>query len=183
MSFIQQLLNIQNTYLEREGKNSIFKKSQKLDCAKNIASQFCLDDLLSKSMFIIPDTYIIYVDYTVIKLYANPDNYDYITSYLVLLYDRCIMAYHTFEIHINLKSFTISAAERYKHAIQNFSQKCMDSSMRYSEKMKFMKIYNTPSMMETISRLLKPFFDPSILEKLVLYSKDESQPLINTLLM
>lgn len=183
MSFLQQLLHIQNEFLIKEGKNSIFKKTQKIDCAKNISNTYKLEDLLEKSIYVITGTNIIFVDYPIIKLYANHDNYEQMTSYIVHLYDYCINLYDGFEIHINLKSFTISAAERYKNAIQLFSQKCMDSSMRYSEKMKFMKIYNTPSMMETITKLLRPFFDPLILDKLVLYSKEDSQTLINNLMI
>lgn len=183
MSFVKQLLDLQKMYLDKEGKNTFFKKTQKMECAKNISSQFHIEDLLSRSFYIIPNTNKIYIDYTIIKLFANPDNYDIIIEYIMSLYDLCINHVDSFELHINLKGFTISAAERYKTAIQDFTQKCNTSPMKYSQKTKCMRVYNSPSMMETISLLLKPFFDPIILEKITLYSKEQSQPLIDQLLL
>jgi len=76
-----------------------------------------------------------------------------------------------------LDTFSISAAERYKQAIQLFCKKCMNSSTKYGDLMSTMYIYYTPSMMTSISALLKPFINPNIPERIIMYNKAESEPL------
>ena len=183
MSVSEEIEKLQEEFFKKEGKNSFFKKSQKIECAKTISSYFNLDDLLGKTIFVVPETSNIYIEYPLLKMYANPDNYVYIIDYIITLYNYCIDLYGYFEIHINLKLFTISAAERYRNAIMDFSQRCLENNGQYSFKMKCMKIYNTPSMMESISKFLKPFLDPVIVEKIVMYSKEESQTLLDNLIV
>ena len=183
MSVAEEIEKLQDDFFKKEGKNSFFKKTQKLDCAKKIATHFDLEDLVSKTIFVINGTNNIYIDYNILKAYANPDNYDYIINYIISLYDYCITLYGDFEVHINLMSFTISAAERYNGAIKMFSERCLQNNAQYSFKMKYMKIYNTPSMMETISKLLKPFLDPLVLQKIKMFSKHETPALLNELLV
>ena len=74
---IQQL---QEQYYNKNKKNSLFKSSQKLDCAKHITEQIPLNDLLSKTFFLKENTNIVITDYLVFKTYANPNNYQQIVD-------------------------------------------------------------------------------------------------------
>ena len=88
-------------------------------------------------------------------------------------------------MHINLKGFTISAAERYKQVIQLFCNECCNlastSNISFVEDLTVLKIYHTPSVMETISRMLSSLTDPTVKKKLVFCSKAESDGLIQQL--
>jgi hypothetical protein len=178
---LDQMEKFKSDFLQCEGKNNFFKKSQKLDCAKKMSQTFNLQDMIQKTVFIIPGTNKITFDYTVFKLYACPDNYNEIIDYIIRLYDCLLLQYSAFEANIILDSFTISAAERYKGVIQLFCSKCMNTQTKYSNLTEKINIYYTPSMMESISTLLKPFIDKELGERIVLFSKAESPERIKQL--
>jgi hypothetical protein len=146
-----------------------------------MSQTFNLQDMIQKTVFIIPGTNKMIFDYTVFKLYACPDNYNEIIDYIIRLYDCLLLQYSTFEANIILDSFTISAAERYKGVIQLFCSKCMNTQTKYSNLTEKINIYYTPSMMESISTLLKPFIDKELGERIVLFSKPESPERIKQL--
>jgi hypothetical protein len=73
-----------------------------------------------------------------------------------------------------LDSFTISAAERYGGIIKEFCSKCMALETKYSKLTQLMIIYYTPSMVESIATLLKPFIDANVEKRIVLISKADS---------
>ena len=58
----------------------------------------------------------------------------------------------------------------------------MVGSINYAIFLKTMYIYYTPSMMESITMLLKPFIDQSILKKIVFHTKKESPELLKKIL-
>jgi len=180
-NLIKDVTQLQNEYYKNDPKNMFFKKNQKLDCAKHIESQFDLNDLIAETVYIIPNTNKIFVDYMILKLYANPDNYEIIINHMFELYNYCIEYYGNFEININLNSFSISAVERYKSVIKIFSDKCITKNRDYSLNIVQMKIYNTPFMIDSISKLIKPFIDYRIYDKIVMYSKEESVHLLREL--
>jgi hypothetical protein len=180
-NLLAQMEKFKSDFLTTEGKYSFFKKSQKLDCAKKMSQTFNLQDMLQKTVFIIPGTNKIMFDYTIFKLYACPDNYNEIVDYIIKLYDCILLQHPTFEANVNLDSFTISAAERYKGVIQIFCNKCMNSQTKYSKLTKQMNIYYTPSMIESIATLLKPFIDKDVGERIMLISKADSPELIKKL--
>lgn len=180
-SLIQQMQKFKDNYYNTEGKNSFFKKSQKLDCAKKMSETFELEQMLQKTVFQIPGTNKILFDYNVFKLYANPSNYETIIQYIIHLYDKLLIFFPSFETHIILDTFTISAAERYKSAIQIFCNKCINSHTKYSQCITQMNIYYTPIMIDSISTLLRPFIDKSVSERIKFYSKIESPQLLKKL--
>jgi hypothetical protein len=114
-------------------------------------------------------------------LHFNPDNYNIILESILNVYDEILLTHSTFEAHIILEGFTISAAERYKTVIQLFSNKCMNSSTKYSQLTTGMYVYYTPSMIENISAFLRPFIDTNVYERIIMYSKTESVERIQTL--
>jgi hypothetical protein len=178
---LDKMEKFKSDFLENNGKNTFFKKSQKMDCAKKMCQTFNLEDMIKKTVYIIPGTNKIMFDYTIFKLYACPDNYNNVVDYILKLYDCLLLKYSSFEANVILDSFTISAAERYKGVIQTFCNKCMNSETKYSKLTERMNIYYTPSMMESISTLLKPFIDKDVGERIFLFSKLESPELVKKL--
>jgi hypothetical protein len=181
-SIVDLMEKYKNNYLKSNGKNSFFKKSQKMDCAKEISQSFSLEDMIHKTVFIIPNTNKVVFDYNVYKLYAHPDNFDNIINEVLSVYDTVLLEFSGFEVHILLDTFSISAAERYKDAIRSFCNKCMNANTAYSNLITKIYIYHTPSMIENISTLLRPFIDQSVYSKLIYYTKAESNELIKQLL-
>lgn len=180
-SLVDLMEKCKEEYYQKENKNMFFKKVQKLDCAKKISETFSLEDMLNATVYIVPNKNKIVINYPIFKLYANNDVYNIVIQKVITLYDIILTTYTTFEVHISLDTFTITAAERYKSIIQMFSDKCMNSQTNYTKHLQGMYIYYTPSMIESIATLLKPFIDPSLSQRITYYSKGDSKSLLEKL--
>jgi hypothetical protein len=165
-----------------KNKNWLFKKNQKIECAQKMSEKFDLNEMIERTIYIIPNSNNIIFDYTMFKLYACPENYDTIINYVIKVYDLMLLKYENFEINVILETFTMSAAERYKEAIRSLCNKCMTSKTKYLDLITKMNVYYTPSMIEPISILFRPFIDINMGSKVVLYSKVESPQLLQKLL-
>jgi len=164
----EKIKDLQQLYYSNNSKNIFFKNKQKLDCATLVCDNIPMETLLSNTIYVIDDSNQVFLDYTIFKLYANPHNYETITNAIVALLQSHIDKFDSFQLHINLHSFTVSALERYKSMIQQFCDKCLSSNTRYSRKMDKTFIYNPPKSFDSIVKGLKPFIDPFIYDKLVL---------------
>lgn len=177
-SLVLLMEKCKDQYYENEKKNFFFKKGQKMDCAKKMTETFPIEDMLKTTIYIIPNTNKIVFNYTIFKLYANEQVYSNVIQKVIDSYDIILSQYPDFEIHVILDTFTITAAERYKNVIKLFCEKCMSSKVNYTQRLKGMYIYYCPSMIESISTLLKPFIDPVIISRVTYYSKVESPALL-----
>jgi hypothetical protein len=172
---MSQLNNFKEEYYNKNSKNIFFKKSQKMECAEHISNNFNILELLRLTAFIIPNTNFIFIDYLIFKMYANESNYDIIVDYIMQLFDSCINKYGDFVVHVNLDTFSVSAAERYKNIIIKFNKKCIENlNTEYSKKLNYWKIYNTPNVIETIKKILKTVIEPEVINKINLVSKKDS---------
>lgn len=180
MSRIEKL---QADYYADSKKSFFFKKQQKEDCAAFICNgnDVKLEEMLSHTVFIIPNTNKVFFDYTIFKTYAIPDNYDSIIKRVLTLFQECISLHGGFEAHVNLATFTISAFERYKAIITKFCEECFKNNTQYSVDLVKFCIYNSPSMIDMISATARPFIDDNVRSKIVLYNKKESEKLIHQL--
>ena len=178
---LNEIQKKQQEFYSSSGKNIFITKSQKNNCAESISNNFNIHDLIKKTIFNIPNTNMVYMDYTLFKLYANPENFQIIVDHIFIIINDVIQKYDNYESHINLNSFTISATERYKNIIDILCKKCIISNTRYSVHLKKMCIYYSPCMIENIARLLNPFIDPLIKTKITLYNKIESASLLEQL--
>ena len=178
---MSEMESITNQYYSSNKKNMFFKNQQKMECAKTVTERVSLQYLLEKTAFQIPDTNIIYIDYTIFKYYANPDNYETAVAYILQLFAKCVREFNTLQIHLNLQSFTISAAERYKKVIEILCDRCFRDGTEYSRLLVKLSIYNTPTMIEHITRLFKPFIGPDVYSKIVMHKKDDSEQILEEL--
>ena len=176
----EQVETFKQNFFNQNKKNLFFKNKQKLEIAQKISESFNLNDLIKKTSFIIPNTNKIFIDYTVFKLYANTNNYSIILNHIIELYMECIRLYENFEVHVNLKSLTPSATEKYKTCIEMFN--VMTSNSIISPYLTNWYIYNPPSMIEIVKHILIRVLDPTILSKVIIYPKIESNDRMNSLL-
>lgn len=179
---MEDISKIQTEFYNSHRKNIFMKTSQKSECAETISRQIPLEELIRNTIYIIPNTCSIYMDYPLFKTYVGSDNYKEVMNHIFETINGVIYKCGTFEMHINLNTFTISAAERYNQVIQSFCNECFKNNTQYTSVMTNMYIYNTPSMIQTISTLMVKYSnDPTIKEKTIFYTKDESHMRLNEL--
>jgi hypothetical protein len=171
---LKEIEEYQNKYYENNDKNTIFKNTQKNNLASSISSRFDTNKLLTMLCYPIINTNIVIIDYSVFKLFANPNNYEIITNHILGEFKKIIETYDNFECHINVNTFTISAAERYKNMIKIFCSKSLASDTLYSDKISKLIIYYPPSMIQSISKVFSPFINPNVKEKVIIYDKTSS---------
>jgi hypothetical protein len=179
MSSIQDckndLLNLRNQFYEVNSKNLFFKKKQKEECAKMICAKYDVNTLFANTVYQIGDTNKVFIDYTIFKLFINPDNYYSFIYFIFSLLTKVLEKYEKHEVHINLDSFTVTAAERYKDIIKLYCDESEKNNTGFIQTLDFMKLYNVPTSLEMITKIIKPILNPIVFEKIKLLSKEESE--------
>jgi len=179
-NIIEKINELKDEYYSTHSKNTFFKKSQKMECAKYISDSVDLNTLIDSTIFVVPNTNTIYIDYTVFKLYGTPENYDQIIDHIMNTFKYIISYFSCYEVYVNLDTFTVSSAERYKEIIRSFCNKCLNDNTKFGELLSKFHILNTPSVMELIIKIFKPFVDPLVINKIQFYKKEESAEIITT---
>ena len=172
VEIIRKIQNIKADFYAQNSKNIFFKKSQKQDLSNRIINEISVNDLINVSIYQFSQNRI-YIDYSIIKIYIDSQIYDQLLENLINILSECTKTPETiYEMHINLDGFTITSAERHKSVIEKFCEKVNNET--FFDKMKFMYIYNTPSMIDTISRLFMYMVHPNMKEKMIKYDKEQS---------
>jgi hypothetical protein len=170
-------------YYKNNSKNTIFKNKQKMELAKKISENFNMNELLQLTSYIIPNTPHIYFDYTVFKLYANESNYNEIARFVLNQFDTCIQNYGEYIVHVNLDSFTVSAAERYKRLVEIVNSLCIQNvNVNYTQRLRAWYIYNPPNVLDMIHKILKTVLDKGAVAKLNVVSKKDSPEILSKIL-
>ena len=164
----QKIQQLQEQFYSNNKKKTFFTSGQKAECATHITQHLQIDTLLHNSFYIQENTNKLVCDYTIFKTFANPANYDYILNYVISLAEQCIQQHNTYELHVNLKSFTVTAAQRYSNIIKRFCDKCLQKDSIFSNNLQVLYIHNCPSVIHTIQRLFSGFIDKESLTKVVL---------------
>lgn len=183
---LERVNSFKNEYYSNQPKNFLFKKTQKIDMAKQLSQKFDLNELLQNFTYNIPNTSNIYLDYNVFKLFANESNYPNIIEYYLNIVDYCIYNYGDYTLHLNMESFTVSAAERYCGFFELFNNVCLikseSSNFLYSEKLNKFYIYNPPNVLDMIHKILKKVIQKEVNEKFVVIPKKESKEALENIL-
>lgn len=181
-SIKSRINKLSEEYYTTNNKHNIFKSNQKKDCAKFISTNVSINSLIHNTAYIIRETNKIYFDYTIFKTYATPELFNQIVDHVKNLNIQAIEKHGSFEIHVNWATYTVSAHERYKNIFQMFSIAHSNHEYDFSSLISNIYIYNTPSIINMVTAFIKPFIEPIVLEKLIIYDKQESNRLLNTLL-
>ena len=180
---LAQVNKFKDSYYSKNSKNTFFKKTQKADCAEQISQQFDINILLANTVYIVGDTNQVFFDYSVFKLYANESNYQQIVDYVLILFDIVIRKHGSYVTHVNIDTFTVSAAERYKKVIQTFNAACIrNTEFVYTQRLQSWHIYNPPSVIDMVHKILKPFIEPSVFHNARIISKEDSAARLSELL-
>lgn len=168
-------------YYTTHNKSRIFKSAQKKDCADYISNNVSLNTLIHNTAFIINETNKVFIDYTIFKTYITPELFPNLIEHIKLLNINVIEQYGSFELHVNWATYSISAHERYKNIFPLFEEAHSNYKYDFSELVTKVYIYNTPSIINMITPFLKPLIDPAVLDKIVLYEKQNSAELLSKL--
>jgi hypothetical protein len=173
-NLLGDLEKFKSAYYSENKKNVLFKKDQKMDMASKISTEFNVETLMRKTIYIIPGTNELYFDYNVFKMFAHPSNYLSFVNYTHALILHIIQTSGAFVSHVNINSFTASAAERYKGILELFNEVGLQNDTNYAVNMTTLHVYNTPSSLEHIYKLISGLIDPEVRSKIVFHSKAES---------
>ena len=176
-----EIQHVMQKYYETNSRNVLFKKSQKSDCAKQVSVSCDIYQLLDATVYTIPGTNKVYIDYLLFKTYAHDDNYNVILTHIFTTIHNCIEKNKHFEIHVNLSTFSVSALERHKKIIDLFWMQCMTHDTPYCTAIDHLYIYNTPMILQNAKMLMK-YFHPDIKQKIVTYDKANSEKMLIELL-
>ena len=174
MDIQPEIARVQTEFYETNQKNTLFKKQQKYDCAKQVLSQIPLEQLLQHTCYHIPNTNRVYIDYTIFKTYASPEIFDTISKHIFSVCAYAQNTYVQYEVHLNINGLTVSAAERYKDLIISFCNQCLQHNTSFASTLEFFAVYYTPAAIEHIKFMFKPFVFKEVYSKFRFISKADS---------
>jgi hypothetical protein len=147
-------------FYDKQGGKSWFQKTQqKQECAMEISKRIPLNDLYQQTFYIGSNTNHVYINYPLFKTFAHPDIYRSTIEYILALFTQCIETHGTFEVHVDLKSFTMTATQRYRDLINQFCHECLSRNTLFTSKLTRLSIYNSPKMFDAISAIFSGFID------------------------
>lgn len=171
-NIIENIKRIQDGYYSVSKKTLFNKKELKNNCAELITQNISLNELVSKTIYIIPDTNIVFVDYTIFKTFATPSSYQAVVDKLVSNIISVINKWGSFEIHLNLNSLTVTGLDRYNSIFQVYYDTCCSNGLYYDkDKIDKLVILNTPMVISTLIPIIVRYTDPTIKTKIICIKK------------
>ena len=164
MNLEDQLECYKTQFYSNNTKKTIFKSKQKFECANEITKKIPIEQLLTNSIYIIHNSSFIYIDYPIIKQYLCPETYDTISEHIFKLNEILVEKHGHFNIRVNLKSFTMTAAQRYSELIQKFCSLYLNTE-KQSSYIQTIQIYNRPTIMEVLLNMFSPFISKESRDK------------------
>ena len=171
-----QIKKAQDEYYQEHNKNRFFKNNQKLECAKSVSEKVDLQQLINLTYFNIPNTNKVYFNYPLFKTFGSDEVRDPLYIRFLNVIDSTIKQYGHFEMHCNLQSFTVSAAQRYYYTITS----SIDDNDDFSKNMTSLYVYHTPNVISQIVTLLSKSVT-QFKNITTFHTKEESDELIRIL--
>lgn len=112
-----------------------------------------------------PNSNFIYIDYTLVKHYLCPDNYNISHKYFIQLHEEILKTYSHFNICADLKSLTLTAIHRYMDLGKKVCALYLHSN-KQSKQIDQIHIRNPPSFLQTAIKLFSPFISHDTLAKI-----------------
>ena len=166
-------------YRDAPKRTLVGKTAQKAECAKAVLSEVPLDTLLAATAVRLQhDPRIIFFRYEVFKTYATEETSPAINRYVANLVVDAIAQQGSCEFHVDLASFTVSAAERYRGLAAAYVAHCVSLNVEMSTMTTRMVVYNAPTFVSTVSSIAQQFVPPGLLGRIEYYSRAESAPMI-----
>jgi hypothetical protein len=171
-NIFRSMNEVKDNFFTSKHTNMFLKKKQKNELIMTINKQFPLESLIDRTVNVIPNTNSIYLDYCVFKMYANDENYQLVVDKIIDLILETIKNFGSFNLHINLDSFTVTSLERIQGVFTMYYDSCIKKGLFYDSKtIEKIKMYNSPSIISSIMMMLVKHTEPSIKNKIVTFSR------------
>jgi hypothetical protein len=118
----------------------------------------------------------IFFDYFSFNRLATNDNYAVIINDIISRVQTILLNHSTFEMHVNLLTFSVTALNKHKNFIVLFSERTELFEDSFTE----LHLYFCPSIIDSISKLFKKIFKNSQLPQMFYHSKDKSTELLKS---
>lgn len=178
-----ELSNIQREFYLSQPKKMFLTKTQKTECAEYLVQKLSLEQLMRHTVYVIENTNIVFIDYPLFKQYMTSIHYDKFIQYVLQIISNVITIHGTYEMHINLLSFSVSAVEKYYVIIHTFYDICCQpENAMVVMRLSGIHIYYTPIMIHVIKTMLSKMNVESIRGKTLFYTKEESPGLLTKLI-
>ena len=169
---ICDIKQVQESYYSTTKKTIFNKKELKTKCAEHISQHISLVELVSKTVYIIPDTNRIFIDYTIFKTYASSSNYQDVVALLISHIISVINTHGKFEIHMNLDSLSVTGLDRHQSILKLYYDACLSINLSYDEnQIDKIVIFNTPMIINSLIHIIVKYTDSSIKTKIVCHKK------------
>ena len=159
-----KLNKFKEQYYQENKKKTFFKSSQKKDCAEKVVQHFSIEQLLQNSIYVKDST--IFIDNPIIKTFIQPNNYFLTMEYIDKVHHYIFTDYQRINIVIDIKSLTITAAQRYMELIKQFCNKYLQDD-NYMKRIQTIYVCNSPSVIDVIRNMFSPFISSNVSEKVV----------------
>jgi hypothetical protein len=142
-----------------------------------------MEEWLKESVYIIENTPKLYFDYMSFKKFAAKENYQVIISRIVERVERLLSQHNTFEIHVNLFSFSTASLAKYADFLRIF----VDYSSVFGDKLTDLYIYYTPSIMDSVFKIVSRHISNknknTAIPNVVMYTKNDSADYLRMLFL
>lgn len=173
MDNLQDKLNkLKTDFYKENKKNTFFKNKQKLQCAETVANTIDINTLLDHT-FIIKDNKII-VQYPILKTYATYENFQIIINKIFYIVNNLKMHYTTFELHVNMDTYTITAHERFKQMYNIFFELDKSNNVVFCDKLTNVVIYNSPSILSTLASFFTSLIKTDLSGKVTILNRRDT---------
>jgi hypothetical protein len=109
----------------------------------------------------------VYISYPLFKQYVQqPALFEPFVLFLENVFLQVVQQYRGFYCCIDLKGFSVTAAHRYKDVMRIFSFETCARNPQFPEWLQEMRLVNTPSCIQTIMQIFKPFMNAMIVSKI-----------------
>lgn len=163
---INQLTKFREEYYTKNKKNIFFKSAQKNDCAEKVTQEFSLEHLLQTSIY--THKQVLFFNYPMIKSFIHPGIYNSILAHINHLFYVLLEKHETITIHVDMKSFTVTAAQRHSNLIQQFCNNYLQND-NYVNRIQYIYVQNSPAIIDVIRSMFAPFISSNAREKITFF--------------
>jgi hypothetical protein len=166
---LEKIQKAKQDYYSENQKNVFFKNKQKIECASQVVQQIDMN-LVFEQIISIQENRIIF-NYPLFKLVANPSIYLSLANRTFLITGQILKTYSSYNVIVNLQGITMSAIERYKDFVLVISKEGLKNGNNFLKSLGHIFIENPPSIAEAGYKIIQPFLDPIITERIIIMPK------------
>jgi len=166
---LEKIQKAKQEYYSENQKNLVFKNKQKLECASQVIQQIDMN-MVFEQILSVQENRIVF-NYPLFKLVANPSIYLGLADRTFFITGEILKSYPNYDIIVNVLGITMSAIERYKDFVLVISKEGLRNGNNFLKSLGKVYIENPPSFAEAGYKIVQPFLDNIITERIIIIPK------------